>query len=263
MKKYMLTGGLAAVLMLSACGNEEPEVNEEAAAEESTDESADANREELEELNDENESLQVRIAELEEENEELKEMAEDIAEEDQADEEVESNEEPEVADDETSQESSSTGEGTRSNPMQLGDTSQLVVTINGDDYDDQYEAAVNLTVDDIIIGDEAYDMLVEENPYNDPAPEGYQWALIHSEIELVESETDDYSYYVMDLFEVVEDDGSSASRESAVTPEEYGGEDIYSGGTSSGYSSILVPEDGDFLIKYDGFSSNTIFFEVN
>ncbi|WP_462421545.1 hypothetical protein [Salinicoccus sp. Marseille-QA3877] len=281
MKNYLFTGGLAAFLMLGACGNEVPEASEEVEAEESTNqpenESSVDNSEALEELRTENESLQGRITELEEENEEvellqeriteleeendeLEEMAaksaeeEDNTEEDQS----ESNEDDNAVD-----ESGSTEEGTRSDPMQLGSTAQLDVTINGDDYDDRYEAVVNLTVDDIIIGEEAYGMLVNENPYNDPAPDGYQWALIHSAIELVESETDDYSYYVMDHFEIVEEDGSSAPRESAVTPDSYGGEDIYSGGTSSGYSSVLVPEEGDFLIKYDGFSSNIVFFEID
>lgn len=259
LKKYLLTGGLAAVLMLSACGNEVPEASEEVDAEESTDqpedESSDDNSEALEELRAENESLQERITELEEENDELEEMTAKSAEEEQP----ESNN----AEDEAEDESGSAGEGTRSDPMQIGSTAQLDVTINGEDYDDRYEAIVNLVVNDIIIGEEAYDMLMEENQFNDPAPDGYQWALIHSAIELVESETDDYSYRVMDHFEIVEEDGSSAPRENAVTPDSYGSEDIYSGGTSSGYSSVLVPEDSHFLIKYDGFSSNTVFFEFD
>lgn len=262
MKKYLLTGGLAAVLMLGACGNEVPEASEEVEAEESTDhlenESSNDNSEALEELRAENESLQERVTELEEENDALEEMAAKSDEEENNAEE----EQPE-SNDEGEDESGSTGEGTRSDPMQIGSTAQLDVMINGEDYDDRYEAVVNLVVNDIIIGEEAYNMLVNENPYNDPAPDGYQWALIHSAVELVESETDDYSYYVMDHFEIVEEDGSSAPRESAVTPDSYGSEDIYSGGTSSGYSSVLVPEDSDFLIKYDGFSSNTVFFEID
>lgn len=264
MKKYLLTGGLAAVLMLGACGNEEPEAGEEIEAEESTAttevESAPDNSEELAELRTENEALQERVAELEEENDELGDMLETINEEAAEDHtDFEDDEDSE----ETSGESSSTGEGTRSNPLQIGNTAQLEASITGDDFDERFEASVNLTVNDIIIGDEAYNMLVEENPYNDPAPEGYQWALIHATSELVEAETDDYAYYVMDRFEIVEEDGSSAPRESAVTPDSYGGEHIYSGGTSSGYVSALVPADQDFLIKYDAYPDSDVFFEVN
>lgn len=284
MKKYLLTGGLSVVLMLGACG-ETPGASEEAEAEESAEqpenEAAEDNSEALQELRAENDSLQNRIAELEEENEDVESLQDRITEletenealeemaESDAEAEIDAAEEDEPASDSEDkadgyeEESSSDGEGTRSDPRTIGSTAQLDVTINGDNYDDRYEAVVNLTVNDIIIGDEAYDMLLAENQFNDPAPEGYQWALINASIELVESETDDYAYYVMDHFKIVEGDGSSAPRESAVTPDEYGSEDIYSGGTSSGYSSVLIPEDNDFLIKYEGFSSNTVFYKIN
>lgn len=271
LKKYLLTGGLAAVLMLGACGNDVPEASEEVETEESTDqgenESSDDNSEAVAKLQAENDSLQNRIAELEEENEDAESLHDRIKELEEENEQLEEmaandTEEEDSAEGENN-ETASTGEGTRSDPMQLGSTAQLDVMINGDDYDDRYEASAELTISEIVIGEEAYDMLIAENQFNDPAPEGYQWALINSSIELVDSETEDYAYYVMDHFEIVEGDGSAAPRESAVTPDEYGSEYIYSGGTSTGYSSVLVPEDNEFLIKYDGFSSNTVFFEVD
>lgn len=251
MKRYLLTGGVAAVLLLGACGdgeNEEPATVEDESPDTTEDETATNHSEEVEELRAENESLQERVAELEEENDALTEI-------------VESTEEG-VEEEEITEEPTSTGEGTRSNPLQIGDTAQLESRINGDDFDERYEASVNLTVNEIIIGEEAYNMLVEENQFNDPAPEGYQWALIHATSELVEAETEDYAYYVMDRFEIVEEDGSSAPRESAVTPDSYGGDHIYSGGTSSGYVSALVPAEGAFLIKYDSYPDSDVFFEV-
>lgn len=275
LKKYLLTGGLAAILMLGACGNDVPEASEEVETEKSTDQgenkSSDDNSEAVAKLQAENDSLQNRIAELEEENEDAESLHDRITELEEENEQLEEmaandSEEEDSAegeDNDTENQSDSTGEGTRSDPMQLGSTAQLDVMINGDDYDDRYEASAELTISEIIIGEEAYDMLIAENQFNDPAPEGYQWALINSSIELVDSETEDYAYYVMDHFEIVEGDGSAAPRESAVTPDEYGSEYIYSGGTSTGYSSVLVPEDNEFLIKYDGFSSNTVFFEVD
>ncbi|SFK61659.1 hypothetical protein [Salinicoccus halodurans] len=41
MKKYLLTGGFAAMLLLAACGNEEPETAEESTEEETTEESTE------------------------------------------------------------------------------------------------------------------------------------------------------------------------------------------------------------------------------
>lgn len=247
LKRYLLTGGAAAVLLLGACGDGETE--EPATVEDESPET----KEEAEELRAENESLQERIAELEEENDVLTEIVDNTEEEP----------EEEVEEEEITEESTSTGEGTRSNPLQIGDTAQLEARINGDDFDERYEASVDLTVNEIIIGEEAYNMLVEENQFNDPAPEGYQWALIHATSELVEAETEDYAYYVMDRFEIVEEDGSSAPRESAVTPDSYEGDHIYSGGTSSGYVSALVPAEGAFLIKYDAYPDSDVFFEVD
>ena len=252
LKRYLLTGGAAVVLLLGACDdgeNEEPATVEEESPETTEDETASDHSEEVEELRAENESLQERIAELEEENDALTEIVD--------------NTEEEPEEEEITEESTSTGEGTRSNPLQIGDTAQLEARINGDDFDERYEASVDLTVNEIIIGEEAYNMLVEENQFNDPAPEGYQWALIHATSELVEAETEDYAYYVMDRFEIVEEDGSSAPRESAVTPDSYGGDHIYSGGTSSGYVSALVPAEGAFLIKYDAYPDSDVFFEVD
>lgn len=278
MKKYLLTGGLAAVLMLGTCGNEEPEAAEEVVTEEGTEESeneaADDNSEALQELQAENDSLQNKVAELEEENQDIESLQDRISELETENEELEEiaagaaeeDEQESASEDENdaSEDGSGTeGEGTRSDPMPIGNTVQLDVIINGEDYDDRYEGAAELTINEVIIGNEAYDMLLAENQFNDPAPEGYQWALIHTNFELVESETDDHAYYVMDEFSIVEGDGSSAPRESAVTPDAYGSEDIYSGGTSSGYSAMIVPEDNDFLIHYDDFLYNSVFFEIN
>ena len=284
MKKYLITGGLAAVLMLGACGNEVPEASEEIEAEESADqsenESSNDNSEALEELRAENESLQERITEmeeedeeveslqeriteLEEENKELEEIAASVTDDEDIAEEEESENNSENEDDKAENESDSAGKGTRSDPMQIGNTVQLDVMINGDDYDNRYEASAELTINEIIIGQEAYDMLIAENQFNDPAPEGYQWALIHANFELVESETEDHSYYVMNDFKIVEEDGSAAPRESAVTPESYGNDHLYSGGTSSGYTSFLVPEDNNFLIHYDDLLYNSVFFKID
>lgn len=283
MQKYLLAGGLSVVLILGACGNEPPEADEDAEAESTEDfgnETANENSEALEDLKNENESLQNRITELEEENEEteslqdriteleaeneeLEEMAASSSEDEDTDEEEPADNNTDDEDKGVDEESDSAGEGTRSDPLQLGSTVQLDVMINGDDYDDRYEAIAELTINDIIIGQEAYDMLIAENQFNEPAPEGYQWALIHATFELIESETEDYSYRVMDEFRIVEGDGSSAPRETAVAPDYYGSENIYSGGTSSGYSSLLVPEDNNFLINYDDLLYNSVFFKIN
>lgn len=407
MRKYFLTGGLALVLALGACGNEEPEVNSEDATSEEAessegaeDVSADSG---ADDSNAENESLKDRITELEEENEALKAQVENTAAESEVEEDTEdsgedatageeetktfvleqdgmvnelvyyyvgdevlrqtseteltyealgvadeeearaeleamgddynevegvtqnieygedgifetlevdytvadigsvteleegsfeegaenadfismsrseeqlleegyelvegsgsADDEPAEGEDEAS-EGTSSGGGTRSNPLAFGETVELEFMFYGDDYDEDFSGTGELTVDDIIRGDEAYNMLMEENPYNEPAPDGYEWALIHSTFDFIESETDDHSYYVMDNFEIIEGDGSPAPTESAVTPDEFGYDELYAGGSSSGYSAVLVPEDGDFLIRYDDLIYNSIFFEA-
>lgn len=244
--RYLLISSFSTFLLLSAC-NFTDETTEENNTEVST--NTDSETEQyMSDLENENDELKEQVTELENELSEIRETMESL-------------EAMEIEESSPQNETNSNNEGTRSNPLTLGDIATIDVTINGEDYDDRFDGVIELTVHDVIIGDEAYEMLVEENQFNDPAPEGYEWALVDVNLELIESETEDHAFYVMDLLEIVESDGSTAPRESAVTPNSFGGDHIYSGGSSSGYSSALVPEGDTFLIKYDGRSSGDVFFE--
>lgn len=77
MKKYLLTGGFAAMLLLAACGNEEPETAEESTEEETTEESTE---EETSESAEASESTEEETTEEETSDSEETEGSEEKAE---------------------------------------------------------------------------------------------------------------------------------------------------------------------------------------
>lgn|SRR5699024_4466030 len=81
MKKYLLTGGFAAMLLLSACGNEEPEAAEENTEEETAEETSEESNESTEEETAEedtsesgNDSEESETVERDENSSDVKEM---------------------------------------------------------------------------------------------------------------------------------------------------------------------------------------------
>ena len=97
--------------------------------------------------------------------------------------------------------------GTRSNPLPFGDT----ITVKENIYDDSfnsYESLVEITLLEIIRGDEAWALIQEENMYNEPAEEGFEYAIVKVKGFLKESETEDDSLYFSSMnFNFVSNEG--------------------------------------------------------
>jgi hypothetical protein len=264
MKKYLMVSGTAVLLILSACSNEEGEPSEETEPESlSEDATTENDSDDSAQLKEENEELENRVNELENQNETLESQVADLEDElaaydqENTDESSESSEDEEVSN-ETSEESS--GEGTRTNPLSVGDTKNIQVRALTDDYE-EVTGSAELTINNIVRGDEAYNALMNENQFNEPAPEGFEWVLINMTYHLTEMEDENMPVFVSDNIQIITDDGSSIENESAVTPDEFPWTEIYSGGKAEGNVSKLAPVGEPFLIKFDDYD-NTVFFEV-
>ncbi|OJF91366.1 hypothetical protein [Alkalibacterium sp. 20] len=76
------------------------------------------------------------------------------------------------------EEEPTTSLGKSSNPVPMGETAQI-------DYDDEdfetEDGVLEVTLSNMILGDDAYEMLLEENPNSEEAPEGYQWLIFDVE----------------------------------------------------------------------------------
>lgn len=151
--------------------------------------------------------------------------------------------------------------GTRSNPLPFGDT----ITVKENIYDDSfnsYESFVDVTLLETIRGEEAWAIIQEENSYNEPADEGFEYVLVKVKGFLKESETEDDSLYFSSMnFNFVSNEGEVYDWKSAVIPHQLDKE-LYNGGTAEGYIVNQVKVGDDFKISYDSSEGSPVFFFV-
>ncbi|WP_262176481.1 hypothetical protein [Saccharococcus sp. Marseille-Q5394] len=151
--------------------------------------------------------------------------------------------------------------GTRSNPLPFGDT----ITVKENIYDDSfnsYESLVEITLLETIRGEEAWKMIQEENMFNEPAAEGFEYVMVKVKGFLKESETEDDSlYFTSGNFNFVSNEGEVYDRAMVVAPNELSKE-LYNGGTAEGYIVNQVKVGDDFKVSYDSSEGSPVFFFV-
>ena len=152
--------------------------------------------------------------------------------------------------------------GKRSNPVPLGTPFQFEDTYYDDDSN-RLDAVFELTVLDVIRGEEAYDILMSENQFNEPAPEGMEWAIISLEGKLIEGD-EDVPYTIVPWFSVVDSSGSEISQDDYGTFDgnEYGYVDLFPGGTTTGRIAKYIPAGDDTLLVLDEFLGSGIYFSL-
>ncbi|WP_088005531.1 hypothetical protein [Indiicoccus explosivorum] len=129
--------------------------------------------------------------------------------------------------------------GTRSNPLPFGDTITADVNIYGDGID-AYPASLDLTVTEVIRGQDAWNIVLAENQFNESPTEGYEYALVKVKGALKDAETENYPFHLFSMdFEYVDQEGTTYPLVSTVTPQELSGE-LYNGGAVEGYVANQV-----------------------
>ena len=151
--------------------------------------------------------------------------------------------------------------GTRSNPLPYGDT----ITVKENIYDDNfnsYAASVDIKLTEVIRGEEAWKIIQEENQFNEPADEGFEYMLVKVAGTLVDAETEDDSLYFSDMnFKFVSNDGDVYELKSVVIPNELMKE-LYNGGSAEGYIVNQVRIGDEVKISYDSSEGSPVFFYV-
>lgn len=146
--------------------------------------------------------------------------------------------------------------GTQSNPIKLG---QTAVIDNMNDSYDPYK--IQITITEIIRGQKAEDIVMEGNPFNDPAPGSMEYMLIKVKIKLLDS--GNYrSYYITKFdFEAVSQKGvtyDTSTFVSGLDPALTG--TIYIGEETEGYFPQLIMKGDTPKIVFTGFSDREIWF---
>jgi len=152
--------------------------------------------------------------------------------------------------------------GKRSNPVPIGEW----VEFQDSYYEsiesmDAIDGKFRLRLTDIERGDAALDQLMEENQFNEPAPEGNEWVIAEFEIEMIDGD-EDVPYTVVPFINVMASTGNEITQDEYGTLDgnEFGYVDLFPGGSHSGRVSKYVPIDDESLLVYEiGFDTGIYF----
>ncbi|MBU8681961.1 hypothetical protein [Bacillus haynesii] len=154
-------------------------------------------------------------------------------------------------DNDASDKKSETAEfGSKNNPFNFKEPEVIIDSVRGNDGV-KYEAEVSITVEDVVRGEKAYEILKEENSTNPKAEDGYEWALVKLKVGLDKIENEKYPITIAQAFsfDFVSKDGQIYNSDKPVIPNELEG-DIYVGTSKEGFIVQQVKQGDDFLIGY-------------
>lgn len=153
--------------------------------------------------------------------------------------------------------------GSRTNPVTFLKTATIDDQIF-DDNGNEFAIKLDLTVTEVIRGEDAYQMLLKMNEFNEAAPEGYEWVLAKTKVKFVESETEDLSFLIDGVmnFEMISESGDIYSGDIyAVTEPDFSFE-MYVGSEQEGYISKLVKAGEKTQLRYQDMSGKQVFFNL-
>lgn len=148
--------------------------------------------------------------------------------------------------------------GKRTNPYKFGEAARAEFGYY--DGDGTYEAALDLVLSNPVRGEEAYNWLLEQNMYNAPAPEGYEWIVFDVAGTLVEGDDNAPLAQIVQVSSVSASGAQSSPDIYATFDGQYGEAELYKGGTSVGKLATVVPTNEAFTIQISlQFESDTHF----
>lgn len=177
----------------------------------------------------------------------------------------ESNDIVETDEDSKSKETSSSNVGKRSNPVPIGQWIEFEDTYYESlESFDAIDGRFKLRITEVERGEEAFEQLIEENQFNEPGPEGYEWIIVNFEIEMLEGD-EDAPYTVVPFISVMSSSGNEVSQDDWATLDgnEFGHVDLFPGGSHSGRVTKYVPEGDESLLVYEFMLDSSIYFYIS
>lgn len=165
--------------------------------------------------------------------------------------------------DEKNKEQSDSKLGSRTNPVPF----QKTATVDDELYNDSgdsFPIKFDLTVEEVIRGDAAYQKLKAMNEFNESAPEGYEWVLAKTKVKFVESETKDLSFNIDGImnFKMVSESGDIYSGDILGTTNPEFSFEMYVGNEKEGYISGLVKKGEKAQLRYEELMDGEVFFNL-
>lgn len=153
--------------------------------------------------------------------------------------------------------------GTRSNPIKINQIASIN-TVVYDDSSTEYQTNIELTVIEVIRGEEAQQRLKEMNEYNQDAPEGYEWILVKSKVKVADSETEDYPLTIDGImnFKFVSKSGDIYSGDVTGSTEPDFSFEMYKGNEKEGFIAGLIKSGEEATMEYDSWAGERVFFEL-
>lgn len=154
--------------------------------------------------------------------------------------------------------------GTRSNPIDLGETVEWKVEFYPDIDDwDALEGVANVTLNQVYEGEEAIEMLYFGSEALEDVEEGYIFAVADLTVELLEGD-EDHPYTTSFEIASVSEDGRKSPFAYAMLADKYEDNeytDLYPGGKVDLKQAFLVADGEEFLIEIEENISGTKFFK--
>lgn len=153
--------------------------------------------------------------------------------------------------------------GSRSNPVPFQKTATVDDAIYNDNGD-EFKIKFDLTVVEVIRGDDAYQSLIAMNEFNEPAPEGYEWVLAKTKVKFIESETEDLPFTIDGImnFDMVSETGDIFSGDIYATTEPDFSFEMYVGNEKEGYIARLVKTGENAHLRFEEFLGGKVFFNL-
>ncbi|WP_053365748.1 hypothetical protein [Bacillus sp. FJAT-27245] len=153
--------------------------------------------------------------------------------------------------------------GSRSNPIPFQKTATVDDELYNDDGD-AFKIKFDLTVFEVVRGDQAYEQLKKMNEFNEPAPEGYEWVLAKTKVKFLESETEDLSFNIDGIFnfDMVSESGDIYSGDIIGSADPDFSFEMYVGNEKEGYISGLVKTGEKAQLRYEDMMGGQVFFNL-
>lgn len=149
----------------------------------------------------------------------------------------------------------------RSNPAPIGTKVNFKNTTSIDKFD------ITLSVDSILRGDKAWELISAENQFNEAPKEGYEYILATISAKVTSNTNKEAAVHVSDYdFTLVSTSGKDYEHGYAVLPKPEFAANLYIGASNTGYVVFLVKKDDATPLitygrKYDG--TNGVWFKVS
>jgi hypothetical protein len=145
--------------------------------------------------------------------------------------------------------------GSRGNPTVLGDSWDMKVT----DWNGYRH--YQISVKEVIDGEQAWQMIKEANMFNDAPPAGKKYVLAKIKFKLFEAGKEPFNVNYLD-FDAVSKNGVVYDQQSVVLPDPELWTDVYKGGETEGWASFLVNVNDDPLIVWNRQLDDEIWFKL-